>query len=56
MALAIERRVATDGETHAVDRKRIVRPDALKQTMRGTAVAHIVFGMDLEKVDPARLI
>ena len=54
--LAIERRGAADGETDAVDRKRIVRPDALKQMMRGTAVAHIVFGMDLEKVDPARLI
>ena len=54
--LAIERRGAADGKTHAVDRKRIVRADALKQMMRRTAGAHVVFGVDLEEIDPARSI
>jgi hypothetical protein len=51
--LTIERCGAADRETDSMDRERVVRTDAPKQMVRRTAVPHIVFGMDLEKIDPA---
>jgi hypothetical protein len=53
--LAVERRRAPDGEAYAVNRERIVRTDTPKKVMRRAAAAHVVLGMNLEKIDLARL-
>src|SRR5581483_1891673 len=38
-----------------MNRERIVRADAPKQVVRRAAAAHVVFGVDFEKIDLARL-
>src|SRR5262249_26125463 len=49
--LAVEGRDAPYGQTHSVDRQRVVSSNMLEQVMRGTAVTHIVFGVNFEKID-----
>src|SRR5262249_2345132 len=46
-----EGRDAPYGQTHSVDRQRVVSSNMLEQVMRGTAVTHIVFGVNFEKID-----
>jgi hypothetical protein len=51
---AIERRRAANRQSDAVNRQQIVPADALEQMMRRAAGAHVVLGVDLEEIDPAR--
>jgi hypothetical protein len=49
--LAVEGRDAAYGQTHSMDRQRVVSSNTLEQVMRGTAITHVVLGVNLEKVD-----
>src|SRR5690242_15624962 len=48
---AVEGRGTAYGQTHSMDRQRVVSSNTLEQVMRGTTITHVVLGVNLEKVD-----
>jgi len=49
--LAVEGRGTAYGQTHSVDRQRIVSSNTLEQVMWRATITHVVLGVNLEKVD-----